>query len=175
MPDDIDAVLVGAGAPIVNMAGEIDEWLARKVTSGLMQLSRSHKEITLVITSGGGDVLSAHSIVGTIRALPSVVTAKVHGAAMSAAIYPLLACSHRYTTPESVFMVHGPSGLFHGSWRDLDTETQLFERLINIQAEMLTSATNLGKDHWVKILHDRTPTYYSAEEALSIGLVDRII
>ena len=166
-------------AGIVTLCGEIDEWLTRKVIYSLYYLhGLGRGEITLAITSAGGSVLDAHGIADTIADVVrrgTRVIGRVHGLAMSAAIFPLLACSTRVASRNAMLMIHGLEGIQIADVRNQEADLVANTKLVAIQAEILGSRSNKPIDYWLPVLKDRLPTYYTATEALEWGLIDEVV
>lgn len=165
-------------AALVHLGDEIDSALASKVIRGLYKLQAAGKtDVTLLITSVGGEVGPAHAIADAVHDLQRQgvhVRGRVFGEAYSAAIWPLVACQTRSITPYSMLMVHGLTHYSSGDARNLDAEKHANDKLIHIQAGILARRTRLSHDHWLPILRDRVPVFYTAEEALHVGLVDAV-
>ena len=176
---DDDAFII-VSARIVQLNGEIDEFVSRRVIGGLYQLHGIDRDaaITLLISSEGGLLLDAQAIADAIadvqhRGTP--IVGRVHGQAMSAAILPLLACSHRETSPDALLMVHGmttDAGL--NDLRNQEAELAVNNRLTSRMAAGLALRTARDIGYWLPLLHDRLPHYFFAEEALAEGLVDEV-
>lgn len=166
-----------ARAGVVTEIAEIDEWTARKVTYGLYELrARGVNPITLIINSDGGSVFEAHGMYDTIRHLQSMgttVVGRVHGHAMSAAVFVLQACEERVMTESGLLMVHGLKEFRVGDIRDLEADRDAMEKTLDIQCDML-GRTRMSAKEWREILRDHHPHYYRAKEALALGLVDRV-
>ena len=163
---------------VVLLVGEIDEWWARNAQHALYTLTTTPADtapITVVINSGGGSVYEAHGMYDTIRMLRAdniEVHGRVHGHAMSAAVLILQACTTRTITEYGMLMVHGAVNVTRGDAREMEAERDASNKLIEIQARLLEERT--GRD-WHELLRDQLPHYYTAEEALSMGLVDSVV
>ena len=162
---------------LVYLVGEIDEFLVRLVASALFRLAvHNREEITLLISSEGGDVMGALAIADAVRYVRQrgvKVVGRVHGYAASAALLVLLACSERLATPDSVLMAHGMEGSFYiGDVRSIEAEHKLTQDLVRRMATQFARRTNKDVGFWHAILSDSTPVYFLTDEALEIGLID---
>lgn len=160
----------------VLLVGEIDEWWARHAHHSLYSLAAiNQRPITVVINSDGGSVYEAHGLYDTIRALRAdgiIVHGKVHGHAMSAAVLVLQACTTRSMTAYGMLMVHGLVSARKGDAREMDAERDASAKIIEIQSRLMSERT--GHD-WSELLRDQLPRYYTAVEALGMGLVDKVV
>lgn len=172
--------LVCAEARLIQLPGHIDEAVAQRINRGFYELAKQgDAAITLLISSGGGGVYAATSIADTIahvRSISSVkVVGRVHGYAMSAAIYPLLACDERESSPNAMFMVHGMRDSQLGlDMNAMRAEQAANEELVRMQSEWLGARTKRAASDWIAILNESTPRYYTAAQALEEGLVDSV-
>ena len=160
----------------VLLVGEIDEWSARKTMFSLYSLVGEDR-IHLVINSPGGSVFDGHAIYDTIRRMVvrgNTVEGYVAGHAMSIAVFPLLACSHRVMSTNAMLMVHGMESFKVGDVRDMEADADGANKILDIQARMLAERSNCSFEYWRDILKVHTPQYMTAGEALSLGLVDEV-
>ena len=167
------------GSRIVHLCGEVDEDLTRKVINGLYALNvqESSCPIDLLITSGGGGLLEAQAIADAIADIATrfTVNGYVRGQAMSAAMYPLLACTKRFATRSSVLMVHGFTDGVQGDMRHVEVTQAINQKLVLEGARMFALRTGKPESYWLPILRDHLPRYYMAEEAVEEGLIDDIV
>lgn len=167
-------------ARVVTLIGEIDEWAARKVTYSLYHLSAEEdfsKPITLIINCDGGNVFESHGMydtIKTLRAAGHVIHGRVHGHAMSAAVFVLQACTTRTMTANGMLMAHGLKEFRVGDIRNMEADAEAANKVLDIQVRMLCERGTRGEAYWRELLRDQLPHYYTAEEALKEGLVDAI-
>ncbi len=133
------------------------------------------KPITLVINSPGGSVDAGFAIWDQIMMISSPVITIVTGLAASMATVLALAGKERFATPNSRFMLHQPrlSGVIQGQATDLEIQAK---EMLNTKANLLKiyeSRTGKTSAEIEKVI-DRD-TWMSAKEALSFGLLDKII
>lgn len=139
---------------------------------------RGHDPITLEISSPGGSVTAGHALMDVIRKIRRQgvrVIGVVYGEAASMAPLILQACSKRVASESAIFMVHGLVHFQIGDVRNLEAERKMVNNLVDYMAQLLGKTTKKNADYWRSILQDATPQYYTAEEALEIGLIDEII
>ena len=84
-------------------------------------------------------------------------------------------CSHRIAAPGTIFMVHEAS-----LWKwpgqetasDIRSQNRLMDLLRNRYISKLVQYSNLTEEEWGELEHKTT--WFSAEQARDMGLVDRI-
>ena len=176
MGDDSGDGFLVKSSRVVLLVGEIDEWWARNAQHAVYTLAAADTQpITVVINSDGGSVYEAHGVCDTIRGVRKGgvdIRGVVHGHAMSAAVLILQACTTRTITEYGMLMVHGAVNVTRGDAREMEAERDASNKLIEIQARLLEERT--GRD-WRELLRDQLPHYYTAGEALAMGLVDTIV
>lgn len=132
------------------------------------------KPITLVINSGGGEVVAGLAIYDTMRMLPCDVNTVCVGEASSMAALLFAAGAHRCILPSAYVMIHDP--LLTGCGGTALSVEAVASRLMHTRrqvAEILARHTG----HSVDEVLDCTArdTYFSAEEAVQWGLADEVL
>ena len=79
----------------------------------------------------------------------------------------------RFSLPNSKIMVHQPSGGFQGQVTDIEIQTEEFVKTKNRLNEIYTKHT--GKN--LKVIENimERDKFFSPEEAIKFGLIDKII
>ena len=135
----------------------------------------AEKDISLYINSPGGEVYSGLAILDTMNYIkPAVSTICVGMAASMAAV--LLACGakgKRFCLPNSMVMIHQPSGGARGQ----QTEIEIAAREIRENRTRLNHilADASGRSFEQVERDTERDHYMRAQEALEYGLVDRIV
>ncbi len=163
-------------ARIVLVNGTVDQELAEKVMSQLFVLDAdSNDPIRVVITSPGGHVDSGYAIHDTMRFLKSPVITIGAGWVASIAV-PILfggARGHRYSLPNTRFLIHQPSGGAGGQSADIRIEAQEIIKIRTRINEMISEETGQNVE---KVRADSDRNFWlDAKEALEYGLVNKII
>lgn len=128
--------------------------------------------IHLRINSPGGDVFDGRAIASALKNHSAKVIAHIDGQAASAATYVALAADEVEIAEGGFFMIHNAWTLTMGNASDLDATSALLRK---IDASIVADyQQKTGKDakqiaQWM----DET-TWFTAEEALQQGFVDRI-
>jgi ATP-dependent Clp protease protease subunit len=160
----------------ITIFGEINMKLAQEVTEKLMLLSAdSDDDIKIFINSPGGHVESGDTIFDMIRFVKPTVKVVGTGwvASAGALIYAATEREHRYSLPNTRFLLHQPMGGVRGQAQDIAIEAEeiikMRERLNRIFSEQTgQSLEKVSKDT------DRN-FWMGAQQAIDYGLVGKII
>ena len=162
---------------IIFLGGEIDDDVANSIVAQLLFLEADdmEKDIMLYINSPGGSVTAGMAIYDTIKYIkPQVSTICIGMAAsMAAVLLSSGAKGKRIALPNSEVMIHQPLGGVNSQATEIkiaaDRILYLRNKLNNILAE------KTGKE--LSIIEEDTERdhYLSSDEALSYGLVDKIL
>ncbi len=162
---------------IVFLGEEINSVTANLVIAQLLHLESqdTEKDISLYINSPGGEVYSGLAILDTMNFIkPDVSTICVGMAASMAAV--LLACGakgKRFCLPNSMVMIHQPSGGAQGQQTEIEIAAEEIKSIRKNLNQILADATGQPFD---KVKQDTERDHYlRAADALEYGLVDRII
>jgi ATP-dependent Clp protease protease subunit len=162
----------------IYVVGTLDAETNRQIIKNLCLLDTiSDKPIELYICSEGGEVQGMFAIYDIIQTLRSPVHTVGIGSVMSAAVL-LVACgekNHRYACPHTSFMVHN----LWTDWGVKDIEQakndiQATSRLWNNWYDLMEKYTGRSAQSWKKDCASSKDFYFSAEEALELGIVDQI-
>ena len=162
----------------------ISEYTAGKLTRAFEALSTSgdpSKPVTLLISSDGGDFYAGLTIVRAIQAAQArgcSVVGEVRGYAMSMAAIILQFCDLRFAAPEDILMLHGATvSIGDTDIRGQKSELDLIEKksgeLSRFLAERNTADVPLA--YWEGLFRDNHPHYFSGQEALEKGLIDKVL
>ena len=132
------------------------------------------KDITLNITSYGGDVYAMLGTIDYFKSLPVKVNTHCVGACMSAAAV-ILACGtgKRSMTKNSTVMVHEGSAFESGKTSDVLKGADHLKKLQSNINRIMGEVTNKNTDFWEGV--SKSDTYITAKECLDYGIVDEII
>ena len=132
------------------------------------------QDITLNITSYGGDVYAMLGTIDYFKSLPVKVNTHCVGACMSAAAV-ILACGtgKRSMTKNSTVMVHEGSAFESGKTSDVLKGADHLKKLRSNINRIMGEVTNKNTDFWEGV--SKSDTYLTAEECLDYGIVDEII
>ena len=162
---------------IIFLGEEINSVTANLVIAQLLHLESqdAEKDISLYINSPGGEVYSGLAILDTLNYIkPDVSTICVGMAASMAAV--LLACGakgKRFCLPNSMVMIHQPSGGAQGQQTEIEIAAEEIKTIRKNLNQILADATG---QPFRKVKQDTERDHYlRAADALEYGLVDRIV
>ena len=137
--------------------------------------SISHDPIRLYINSQGGHVESGDTIHDFIKFIKPDVHIIGSGWAASAGITIFLAAKkeHRYSLPNTRFMIHQPMGGVRGPASDIEIEAKEIIRMHDRINKIISQATGQPLE---KVKKDTDRNYWmSPNEALDYGIVNKVI
>lgn len=153
--------------------------VAKRVITNLliMDSADAKKEITIYLNSPGGEVTSGFAIYDTIRFLKSPV--HIVCAGLTASIATVILCAakrdHRFTMPNTKFLIHQPliPGQIYGQASDLEITAREILKTRQKINELLSKECDQPLD---KVEGDTQRDYWmNAMEAVEYGLVTKII
>ncbi|MBQ7164588.1 MAG: ATP-dependent Clp protease proteolytic subunit, partial [Clostridia bacterium] len=156
---------------------EINDAVANTVVAQLVYLENKDpgKEISLYINSPGGSVTAGMAIYDTMNFISCDVCTICIGMAASMGAFLLSsgAKGKRFSLPNSEIMIHQPLGGAQGQASDIKIQA---EHILKIRSKMnAILAENTGRSiEEIERDTDRD-NYLSASEALTYGLIDKII
>ena len=162
---------------IVFLGEEVTDVSANLVIAQLLHLESqdSEKDISLYINSPGGSVTAGLAILDTMNYIKCDVSTICLGecASMGAVLLSAGAKGKRYCLPNSMVLIHQPSGGAQGQ----QTEIQIVADFMRKTRDRLNNilASNTGQPLEVIERDTERDNYMTAEEALAYGLVDKVI
>jgi len=162
---------------IIFLTGPIDDNIASLVCAQLLFLESENpkKEISFYINSPGGIVWSGLAMYDTMQYISSKIMTICIGQAASAGSLLLTAGEKgmRFSLPNSRIMVHQPSGGFQGQVTDIEIQSKEIIKTKKKLNEIY--AIHTGKElKEVESVMERD-RFFSPEEAIKFGLIDKII
>ena len=143
---------------------------AKKTKAKMVDVVIEPKPIVLHITTHGGLVHAAFSVVDTIRSLRVPVHTVVSGYVASAGTLISLAGKRRFITPNSFMMIHEIRSGFWGRYSDVRVEHENLTKLMEHITRYYVDKTRITRERLAEML--RTDTDLNANECLEHGLVD---
>ena len=162
---------------LIFLVGPVNDATANLVVAQLLFLESENpdKDISLYINSPGGSVYAGMAIYDTMQFVKPDVSTLCTGLAASMGAFLLAAGKKgkRFTLPNSRIMIHQPSGGAQGQASDIQIQAReildLRERLNRILAD------NTGQSIDRIALDTERDNFMSAEDAVSYGLVDKVM
>ncbi|HBR60321.1 MAG: ATP-dependent Clp protease proteolytic subunit [SAR324 cluster bacterium] len=174
--DSISSKLLKSRTVIISQ--QVDAKLSAKVLSQLVLLEQEGPElpITVFINSPGGEIFSGFAIFDMLKFITCPVTTVVTGFAASMGSILSLAADEgrRFAMPQAKIMIHQPL-LMGYQGRASECEIQAREILKTRDHLVQLYADQTGKSHEeIKKALDRD-NWFTAEEALEYGLLDKVV
>ena len=162
----------------VVISQQVDAKLTSKVLSQLVLLEQESDDqpITVFINSPGGEIFSGFAIFDMLNFISCPVTTIVTGFAASMGSILSLAADKgcRYAMPQAKIMIHQPL-LMGYQGRATECEIQAREILKTRDHLVKLYSEQTGKSHEeIKKALDRD-NWFTAEEALEYGLIDKVV
>lgn len=156
--------------------GEINQELAQKVSSQLLLLASINDDpIKLFINSQGGHVESGDTIHDMIQFVKPDVYVIGTGWVASAGITIYLAAEkdHRYSLPNTRYMIHQPSGGVQGQSTEIQIEAKEIIKMRERVNRLIAEATG---QTYEQVAKDTDRNFWmGVDEAKKYGIVDKII
>ena len=162
---------------VIFFVGPVTDHSANLVVAQLLFLESENpdKDISLYINSPGGSVYAGMAIYDTMQFVKPDVSTLCTGIAASMGAFLLAAGAKgkRYSLPNSRIMIHQPSGGAQGQASDIQIQAQEILRLRERLNEIL--ARNTGQPVERIAVDTERDNFMSAEDAVSYGLVDKVL
>lgn len=173
-PSLIDEKLFKSRA--ISIFGQINEKCARTVTEQLLALSADSDEpITIYVSSPGGHVESGDVIYDMIKYIKPVVRVIGTGWVASAATTIFLAAKkeHRYSLPNTRYLIHQPLGGSQGDATDISIQA---EQIIKTKARLNRLISEETGQPLERVERDTDRDYWmTVEEAVTYGIVSKVV
>lgn len=130
------------------------------------------RDIHITVKSPGGSVDSGQSIYNQIENYPGKSTVHVDASAYSIASYFPMAADKVTIAENSLMMVHDPWAVAMGNSKDFRGVAELLDVMAAVIADGYAKKTGRDAAYWRGIMGQ--DTYFTAQEALDVGLVDEI-
>ncbi|MGH3600905.1 MAG: ATP-dependent Clp protease proteolytic subunit [Pseudonocardiaceae bacterium] len=162
---------------IIFLGTQVDDTSANLICAQLLLLAAEDqsRDISLYINSPGGSVTAGLAVYDTMQYIPCDVSTVCMGLAASMAQF-LLCAGHpgkRFSLPHSRILMHQPSGQAQGQAADIAIQAEQIIYLKRMMAERIAEHTGQTIER-IEADSDRD-RWFTAEEALSYGFIDRVI
>jgi ATP-dependent Clp protease, protease subunit len=161
---------------VVFVGSAINDEVANLVVAQLLHLEAEdpEKDVQMYINSPGGEVYAGMAIYDTMRFIKPDVATTCCGIAMSMGSLLLAAGAHgkRAALPNARILLHQPHGGYQGQATDIGIHAKEALELRRRMEEIYSEHTSRPVDEISAVLErDR---YFTSQEALEFGLVDRV-
>jgi len=176
--------------PLIGLVGDITEEAAQQVAMMLLSFNggkilnteaveKRPDDLEFFLSSAGGNVNEMFTIYDLMRLVKEYRDIATFGyGKISSAAVPLLAAGtkgKRYMAKNARLMLHRCSANASGSGPAIRTSFNELKKVEDMMVEILTIHTKLSAGELFNILSQNTDEYFSAQEALEMGIVDKII
>ena len=162
---------------IIFLGEEVNDVTASLVVAQILFLESEdpRKDINLYINSPGGSVVAGMAIYDTMQYVKCDVSTICMGMAASMGAFLLAGGTKgkRYALPNAEIMIHQPSGGAQGQASDIKIVAEQILKTKQKLNKILAENTNQP----IEVIERDTErdNYMSAEEALSYGIIDKVI
>lgn len=162
---------------IIFLGEEVNDVTASLVVAQILFLESEDptKDINLYINSPGGSVVAGMAIYDTMQYVKCDVSTICMGMAASMGAFLLAGGTKgkRYALPNAEIMIHQPSGGAQGQASDIKIVAEQILKTKQKLNKILAENTNQS----IEVIERDTErdNYMSAEEALSYGIIDKVI
>jgi ATP-dependent Clp protease protease subunit len=162
---------------IIFLGTPIDDQVANLVVAQLLHLESQDpdKDISIYINSPGGSIYSGLAIYDTMRFVKPNIATMCVGVAMSMGSLLLAAGTKgkRAVLPNSRILIHQPSAGFEGQSTDIEIHAREILKMRKEIDAIYAEATGKPEEQ-VRADMERD-RFFTAEQALEYGLVDKIL
>lgn len=160
------------GEAVVDIFDEIGFWgvNAANFQRELAQVSAS--EITVNLSSPGGEIFEGIAIYNALRSHPANITVRVSALAASIASVIAQAGDRIVMLSGSQMMIHEGSGLCMGNAAEMQQMAELLDRQSANIATIYAERAGGSPDEWRERM--KAETWFNAEEAVAAGLADEV-
>ena len=131
------------------------------------------EDVTVIINSGGGDVVSGQEIYSILKGVKNHVTVDVQSMAASAASMIAMAGDTVRMSPVALLMIHNASTCTSGDYRDMQHTAEVLQTVNAAIMEAYSRKTNLTYDELQDMMDKET--WLTANQCVERGFADEII
>ena len=131
--------------------------------------------IQLLLSTYGGEVYDGLSLYDAIKNSKTCVDITCFGKIMSMGIIILLASKTRKAYRNTTFMIHEISSFGTGKVADIEESVEEAKRLNKLLFDIIEKETNISKEKLEEVYKRKQDWFFTAEEALKMGLITEII
>lgn len=176
--------------PLMGLVGDITEEAAQQLAMSLLGFNGGKvlatrddldddEDIEFFISSGGGsvnDMFSVYDLMRVVKANRDIATF-AYGRVYSAAVLLMAAGTpgKRHIAKNARMMIHHCSSNAGGTHPDIRANFDELKKVEDMMVEELAANSSLSVGEIYNIMSRNTDEFFSAEDALEMGLVDKII
>lgn len=130
------------------------------------------EDVTIHINSSGGSVFDANTMAEALRGYKGHTTASIEGLAASAASYFALTADDVVINPSALMMIHNPWDFAVGDAEDMRKKADMLDKARSTISAQYARKTGRTVDEIEELMD--AETWFTAQEAVEFGLVDRM-
>ena len=177
--------------PLMGLVGDITESAAQQLALSLVSFNGGRmlvaedeeledtQDIEFFISSGGGsvnDMFTVYDLMSIVKPQRDIATFG-YGRVYSAAVLLMAAGTpgKRYISKNTRVMIHHCSSNASGTHPDIRANFDELKKVEDMMVEALAENSKLSVGEIYNIMSRNTDEFFSAQDALEMGLVDKII
>lgn len=157
----------------VKLYGRIWDGDGPYIVSSLQKLLNTTGDVTINVHSPGGSVIDGNLIFNAIKGSKANVTIVIDGLAASMMSIIMLAANKVMMASNAFIMIHAPSGSNEGNAKSFETTAKVLRAMEKSFMQILATKIDSSEADLKELMNG--DNWYTAEEALSAGLIDEII
>lgn len=157
----------------VKLYGTIWQGDGPYIVSSLKKLLASKGDVIINVHSPGGSVIDGNLIFNAIKASKANITIEIDGLAASMMSIIMLAADTVRMASNAFVMIHAPSGYNQGNAKSFESTAKVLRAMEKTFLATLSSKMGKPEAELTELMVG--DNWYTAEEALSAGLIDEII
>lgn len=192
-PEEVAQVMAAMSddePPLMGLGSDLTESAAQSLAMALLQYNGGKiratpedldddEDIEFYISSGGGsvnDMFAVYDLMNIVKSNRDIATfgfGKIYSAAV-----PLLAAGtkgKRYIGRNARLMMHHCSTAAQGTQPDVRTTFQEMQKVEDMMVQSIADNSSLSVGEIYNMLSKNTDEFFSAQDALEMGIVDEII
>ncbi|GHU39330.1 hypothetical protein FACS1894105_14000 [Clostridia bacterium] len=152
-----------------------ERWFDDDITPAMFkaELFADRGDVTIWMSSPGGDVISASQIYDMLRDYPGNVTIKISGIAASAATVVAMAGNSVLMAPTALMLLHNPSAIAVGDADEMRKTIELLEAVKESIINAYQIKSKLPREQLSQIMN--AGKMLTAQDAIALGLADDIL
>jgi len=152
-----------------------ESWFGDEITPALFrdELAKVSGNLTVWLSSPGGDCLAASQIYTMLRNHKGKVTVKIDGLAASAASVVAMAGDETLISPTGYLMIHNPATIAMGNKADMEKAIDLLDEIKEGIINAYEEKSHLSRSKIAHMMDEET--WLNAKKALNLGFVDGIL
>ena len=150
-------------------------WYGDELTPALFkdELNKHPGNLTVWISSPGGDVFAASQIYTMLKNHKGRITVKIDSLAASAASVVAMAGDKTWISPTGMLMIHNPATIAMGNKAEMEKAITLLDEVKESIINAYEEKTHLSRSKIAKMMDEET--WINAKKAKQLGFVDGIL